>query len=192
MLAALATVAVGAELGEAQTATPEAVSPALCVVAPLTESKLVEIVAAGTPTLPEELPMEDPEAEIDDASRAEVMATVRESVACANANDVLRAYALFTNRYLQERFGGENQDDLGHLLVALTRDNDVADDADQLTLVSVDELRLLDDGRIAASVTTMNVQTTFIDTLILANVNDRWLIDEVLAGEPPISATPTE
>jgi hypothetical protein len=172
--------------------TPEAVSPAFCTVPPLSQSELVDIVAAGTPAPVDELPREATGIEVDDASIAAIEATVRESVACANANAPLRAYALFTDRYLRERFGGENQDDLGHLLAALTRNSDVAKEADQLTLVSIDELRLLDDGRIAASVVTKNARTTFIDTLFFAAAADRWLIDEVIAGDPPLLATPTK
>ena len=191
VLAGIAAMSLGIPLaGAQQPATPEAVSPGLCTVPPLSEAELVDIAAAGTPTPEVELPQEAADGEVDAESIEAIEDTVRESVACANANDPLREFALFTDRYLRERFGGENQDDLGHLLAALTRDSDAAAEADQLTLVSVDELRLLEDGRIAASVKTMNARTTFVDTLIFAAVDDRLLIDEVIAGDPPPAATP--
>src|SRR3954462_14382964 len=96
----------------------------------------------------------------------------------------LSEFALFTDGYLAARFGGDNQDDLGHLLAALTRHPEVATEADRLHLVSVDSVVSLADGRVEATVTTSNSNDKFTDVVVFANVNDVWLIDDVGVGQP--------
>ena len=127
----------------------------------------------------------------DQITAAAVTGLIRESIACANANAPLSEFALFTDGYLAERFGGDNQDDLGHLLAALTRHPDAASEADQLSLVSVDDVVALTDGRVEATVTTANATERFTDVIVFANVDDRWLIDAVALGESNETATPT-
>ncbi|HKG24990.1 MAG TPA: hypothetical protein VKB09_05035, partial [Thermomicrobiales bacterium] len=71
-----------------------------------------------------------------------VTETIRMAVACANANDPLRSYALFTDHYLAERFGQEHPDDLGSLYAALSREPTPADEADLLALVEVRDVTM--------------------------------------------------
>jgi hypothetical protein len=120
---------------------------------------------------------------------AGVLATVRESIACRNANQMLRAYALFTEPMLVSLFGGpatvdpeiraliEQGDDLG----PLPRRQRVA-------LLQVSQVAHRPDGRIGAIVTTGTVDRIFQDYLVFTYdaASSRWLIDEVelLASEP--------
>lgn len=120
---------------------------------------------------------------------ASVTATVRESIACRNANQLLRAYALFTKPLLASLFGGpatvdpeiraliEQGDDLG----PLPRRQRVA-------LLQVSQIVLRPDDRIGAIVTTGTVDRVFQDYLVFTYdaASSRWLIDEavLLASEP--------
>lgn len=120
---------------------------------------------------------------------AGVSLTVRESIACRNANQMLRAYALFTEPMVVSLFGGpatvdpeiraliQQGDDLG----PLPRRQRVA-------LLQVSQIAHRPDGRIGAIVTTGTVDRIFQDYLVFTYdaANSRWLIDEVvlLASEP--------
>lgn len=120
---------------------------------------------------------------------AGVLATVRESIACRNANQMLRAYALFTESMIGSLFGGpatvdpeiraliKQGDDLG----PLPRRQGVA-------LLQVSQIAHRPDGRIGAIVTTGTVDRVFQDYLVFTydSGSSRWLIDQVvlLASEP--------
>lgn len=120
---------------------------------------------------------------------AAVTATVRESIACRNANQMLRAYALFTEPMIGSLFGGpatidpeiraliQQGDDLGPL-----------PKRQRVALLQVSEVGHRPDGRIGAIVTTGTVDRIFQDYLVFAyeSASGRWLIDEVvlLANEP--------
>lgn len=120
---------------------------------------------------------------------AGVLATVRESIACRNANQMLHAYALFTEPMVVSLFGGpatvdpeiramiQQGDDLG----PLPRRQRVA-------LLQVSQIAHRPDGRIGAIVTTGTVERIFQDYLVFTYdaASSRWLIDETepLASEP--------
>lgn len=167
----------------------EIVPPEQCVVQPLSESDLLRF--AASPAANTTVPNVGPDGEEADQATVEaISATIRRSIACANANDPMRAFALFTPRYLHERFSGEGQDDLGHLIAALSRDPAVATSEDQLALVSVADARVLPDTRVAAVVTTGNTDILFVDEVILVWQDDRWLIDQVVLGSATGIGTP--
>lgn len=128
---------------------------------------------------------------VDDAVAAAFAETVRESVACVNANQPLRWFALFTDGYLVRRFGGANADDLGHLIAAATRSPLNAAPDDQLVVIDLTDVRTLADGRVAAVVVTANRNAAFADQITFAEVGGRWLIDEVVEGQSDLAATPT-
>jgi hypothetical protein len=182
LLAIALTIAVSVS-ARAQTlpATPLA---AACTAAPVSINELRSIVAASpiaaTPA---------PAARLDDAAKNAIIAAVDGSIACTNANQPLRALSFFTTRYLAARFSGAGADDLGHLTVAVTRSPSPAAAEDRLALVSVDQFAMLSDGRVSARVTTANRDQTFVDRLIFAKTDGKWLIDEV-ASEAPAPATP--
>jgi hypothetical protein len=167
------TIAQAAEL-------PTTPDPADCTVAPVTIARLEEMAA----TEPEETAPDDFDAvePVSPEIGAEIERTLIEAVACTNANQPLRALALFTDRYLAERFGGEDNPLLGHLEAVTTRSPDVAPPEERLTLVSIDNVR--GGGSVVhATVVTQNRVTTFTDEITFRLVDDRWLIDEVALGE---------
>lgn len=120
---------------------------------------------------------------------AAVMATVRESIACRNANQLLRAYALFTEPMLVSLFGGPATVDPE--IRALIRQGDELGPLprrQRVALLQASQIALRPDGRIGAIVTTGTVDRIFQDYLVFAYdaSSSRWLIDEVilLASEP--------
>lgn len=140
----------------------------------------------GTPAAAFTVPDGDP---VTPEIEAAVAATVRESIACRNANQMLRAYALFTEPMFVSLFGGPATIDpeiraliqQGDELGALPKRQRVA-------LLQLSEVGLRPDGRIGAIVTTGTVDRIFQDYLVFAydSASGRWLIDEVvlLANEP--------
>ena len=105
----------------------------------------------------------------------ELTATVIESVACINANSPLQWLALFSDRYVAERFGPDAPDALGSLQSVLTRSPDPAVPDDQLSIVAVEP----GDSAFSMRVTTANMNETFTDLLEFVWEGGRWLIDRV-------------
>jgi len=174
----------------AQGSLPETVSPDLCTIEPLTELDLVLIVEAATPTPETAINSDQNGSPVDDSTAQEITDLVRLSVACVNANDPMRSFTLLSDGFLQFRFGGDNEDDLGHLLAAITRTPGVAQAGDRLTLESVADIRELAGGQVIATVTTSNAENVFVDTLIFAQITGEWKIDGVMLGEPQSWGTP--
>jgi hypothetical protein len=168
----------------------EVVSPEECTVRPISELDLVAIVEIETPAATVSPVFEATGEPVDDKTAKAITELVLQSVACTNANDPMRAFALFSDRFLLARCGDENQDDLGHLLTALTREPAFASEADRLTLDSVAKLTAFADGRINAVVTTSNSSATFVDTLIFARVADGWLTEDVVLDSTEFTPTP--
>lgn len=175
--------------GKARAAV-EPVDPGLCTVAPLTESDLTQYATASPVATPDLDTADLSETPVSDVLATEITTVVETSVSCANANEPLRALALFTPAYLGIRFGGNNQDDLGHLLAALSRTPAAAVVSERLSLVSVEDVVQLADGRIAATVVTENRDNRFTDTLILMSIDGSWKIDAVILGTPNPIGTP--
>jgi len=120
---------------------------------------------------------------------AGVLATVRESIACRNANQMLRAYALFREPMLVSLFGGPATVDPE--IRALIRQGDELDPLprrQRVALLQASQIAHRPDGRIGVIVTTGTVDRIFQDYLILTYdaASRRWLIDEavLLASEP--------
>lgn len=118
-----------------------------------------------------------------------VVATVRESIACRNANQMLRAYALFTEPMLISLFGGPATVDPE--IRALIRQGDELGPLprrQRVALLQVSQIAHRPDGRIGAIVTTGTADRVFQDYLVFTYDagTGRWLIDEVvlLASEP--------
>ncbi|MCC6792589.1 MAG: hypothetical protein IT336_12940 [Thermomicrobiales bacterium] len=187
---ALATLLSNQLPANAQSDFGTVIGPERCTVEPLTEEELVDIVAAADPNSATPTWTGGNSLALADDGRNAIVATITMSIACANANDPLRAYALFTDRYLQTRFTGAGADDLGHLLAALTRPSNPAADADMLTLISMDQFLEWEDGRVSVVVVTANADLIFTDTLYLVERDGQWLIDEAIASNPAVPATP--
>jgi hypothetical protein len=163
-------------------ATPEA---SACTIAPITIEHLQNLAAMGaSPVASPALDTTPSPADIDGITQ-----TIEESVACTNANQPLRALALFSDRYLAARFSGAGADDLGHLTAAVTRSPAPAQPADRLAIVSISAPKTLVDGRVSVIVKTSNSDQEYADVLVFVNVDGRWLIDETHPATPG-GATP--
>ncbi len=190
--AVLLAVAVSIPLHStrAQEATPEAIAadipaPQECEVEPRDMPLLVSVATpapAATPVPVVAAPAEPfvlPTGETPDEATIEaVTATVRESLACRNANDLLRAYALFTPRMLESLFGGPETID-PDVRALISEKQDVVARRGRVALVQMNDLVLLPDGRVGALVLTANAERIFQDYLFFVQDEEsgRWLID---------------
>lgn len=127
------------------------------------------VVAAGEPA--------------DAETVAAVTATVREALACRNAGDYLRAYALFTEQMLVQLFGGPATID-PEIRAAIDVGPRPVPASRRVGLVSLEQVVVLPDGRVGAIVTTANARHVFRDELVFAHdsASGRWLIDGVMGG----------
>jgi len=162
------------------TGTPEMPAPSECTVEPRA-LPLLAADASSTVTPPSTDFTATPpsQTESDPAEPAvvsEVTATVREALACRNAGDFLRAYALVTDEFLLRTFGGAETID-PEVAAAIEAEPVRLRREERLLLVAVSDVRLLADGRVAALVTTSGAGEEWRDYLIFVQQGDRWLID---------------
>lgn len=98
-----------------------------------------------------------------------VGATVWEQIACINAGDLMRAAALWSDDYIRHSLGGLPEE----ALVSLSTPTPLPE-VDRAILQMVDEVRLLDDGRFTAVVTT----TDATSLVVFVESDGRYLIDD--------------
>jgi hypothetical protein len=168
----------------AQDATPTAgvPPPELCQATPPNFEELRAILAdplaspsaVWTPgTMPEGRPA-DPE------TIAGITATLRELVACFNADEVLRAYGLYTDDYLQRIFS--TQDPLTQGVYDALATPDPVDPDERSAILAIEDVRVFDDGTVGANVTIryalIPVPKRFFFTFV--RDGERWLIDGAL------------
>lgn len=165
----------------ASPAEPRTPDPAECRVTPRLFAEL-ERLAAEPPTFDKLIVPPGPGAlqEI----REQVKQTIFESIACVNANDVLRWSALLSDQYVAERFGPAHPDDLGHLEAALTRSPLAAPVADRLSLLAVTDVEITLDWRVVAIVSTENRDEVYLDRVWFRWDGSRWLIDQTEPLDP--------
>lgn len=186
------------ENASAQAGTPEAgfttPDPMDCRIEPRTVEELISFIPTGgstpVPAAASPTPFVAPEGEpADPEAAAGVTETAEELVACINANDFLRVFALFTDDYLQRSIAveGMTEEGLGFLAADLEPRSPEERDA-----VSVRDIRVLPDGRIGAFVIVRNpaAEGGSADFTIFVEEDDRYLIDEVVSLGPGASATP--
>lgn len=172
-------------------AAPEVPDPALCRVAPRPLAdfrKLAQVptaeASAATPA-PFVPPVGTP---ADQVTVAAITGTMRELIACFNAGDPARAYALFTDGALQRQVarGGLAPAAMAELAATPTPLAVAA----RLTLVAVGNVTTLSEVRAGAFVTTTDPAAggTATEYAVFAKVGDRWLIDDLVAVG---TATPT-
>lgn len=162
--------------------TPEAPAPSECTVEPRAlpllaadaSSTVSPAPSTGSTATPPSQTEGDP---AEPAVAAGVTATVRESLACRNAGDFSRAYALVTDHFLLHLFGGAETID-PQVAAALEAEPVRVRRGERLHLVAVSEVRVLADGRVGAVVTTSGAGAEWRDYLIFVQRGDRWLIDQ--------------
>lgn len=180
---ALALALAGASplSARAQDATPTALpvvpDPADCRVGPRTVEE-VEALAAAAPTYDasdeNEAPRfpSIPHQPANDEQAAAIVATARELVACFNAGDEPRAYALFTDEALGRN--GPRRDEFDPSPAPMPRE-------DWISFVGVFYARQFPDGRVGAVVAfDTNQLPTPVEPYfyMFERVGDRWLFDE--------------
>lgn len=116
-----------------------------------------------------------------------INAVVREFVACQNAGELLRAYALYTDAYLARLFQRQGAwDEATYRGLATPTPNEPGMGS---TIVEIRDARRLLDGRVGATVTiaypSIPMPKTFFFTFV--DEGDRWAIDDIL-GEISFSA----
>jgi len=182
----------------AQDATPaagEVIDPAECQVEPRAMEEIQQLVgtageeADATPDAAQAGSMEGEDA--DEATVQAVTHTYRELVACLNAGEFLRVYALYTDDYLRRTLN-DSGIDLEQIQATPAPDRQEA-----TALVSVSDVRQLAGGLIAARVETTSSPegTSSVIQGVLEPVEDRYLIaDETVvdaaAATPATGATP--
>ena len=191
----LAALAIGGTLllgghapALAQEATPLAVDPIECVVAPRTAENVAAIWNAGdyvpdAAIVAGALPSGTPAP--DDVVVA-INATLRQMVACSNANDFARQLALLTDEGTQF-YAPEGEvpvDELTGFFEGLLATPVAV--ADYEVFVPLSDVILLDDGRVGGIEATESGDGVY---LIFAEEDGVWLIDSVVEI-PGSSATP--
>jgi hypothetical protein len=199
VLVGIGSLGVPAAAQDASPVAGEVIDPTACLVAPLTDDEVRTLAAtpvtqadtpevAGSPA-PFATPDGQPAAE---AEVAAVTQTVRELVACLNAADYRRVYALFSEAYLVRTFAEQ-----GAARVEATPEPGTTA---QHALIGIEDVVVLADGRLGAGVETASGAAARPVRLYLVFVQegDRWVIDEETildAAEPgtapPPSGTPT-
>jgi hypothetical protein len=173
---------------KSQPLPPDTPPPELCQTAPRSFDELTAIAATAVVSPPaSRTPGPVPEGTPADAETiAGITATVRELVACFNAGEPLRAYALHTDADLARIFAQQGPLTQAGYEALATPEPLSADE--QAAILAIRGARLLADGSVGATVTLLYpripVPKTFFFTFVQAG--DCWLIAGVL-GETSFS-----
>ena len=153
--------------------------PSECEVVPRPTDELLALAGSPTPRSRTEEPAATPaalqtDAAVDAAVVEEIAATTRELVACLNAGDLRRAYALWTDDLLREGGGIEPEEILA--------EPEALPERERTAFLAVTYVRPLADGRVGAALVIDDPQTSSpadVSFGIFERVGDRWLLDEV-------------
>jgi hypothetical protein len=179
----------------AQTATPAAYpvapDPSECIAEPASPEEIVTFLVtpvaepAGSP-----VPFVRPPGEPADAqTSAEVIATLRQVFACANAGDALRVASFYTDEFVRYFFGGVPAEALLEFLAIPPQP--LPEDQKRI-IIRFGEVQLLPDGRAGVVIVLdepEDPRTEEPDYAILERVEGRWLVDE-LHEDAGVEGTP--
>jgi plastocyanin len=174
---------------DASPAAGEVIDPAECQVEPRTTEELEQLVGAAnegteaTPGAAEAGSMEGEDA--DEATVQAVTQTYRELVACLNAGEFLRVYALYTDDYLRRTLADSGIDP------AQFQATPAPEQRETTTLVGVSEVRQIAGGQVTARVETTSSPEGAASVIqsVLEPVEDRLLIADETVVEAA-TATP--
>jgi copper transport protein len=163
----------------------DAPTPEECVVPPRTLDEIAALAELPPPAEPPNA-TETGGRPADKATLAAIEATAREVVACGNAGDILRRLALYSDERLRFTYpDGPNRP-----LRAIAAEPLPLAPLDRIALVAVEDVRVLDDGRVAARVIVDNpanhshdpnapvTATREAARLIFVEEAGRWRVDE--------------
>ena len=176
---ALLTLTLLAHSTAAAVEFPITPDPVDCDAEPIPVETLIEradadIGTAATPQSPQ--PIDGP---MEEGLITTLTDTLVASVACANANQMLKALSYFTEDYLLHRISDEPAVTLGHLQAASTRKPDVAAVDDRLTIEAVTGVGFAG-GRAQIEVTWTNGGEPEVVQLIFVRTADDWKVDYVV------------
>lgn len=128
---------------------------------------------------------------LTDDEQAETMQAVRTIVACLNTGEPKDVYAVFTPRYLAALFTGPHPayQPAFEQMIGENRVNP-AQTQPAFMLKNVRDGLMLEDERIVVTVDLQGHDETWHDRLVLARAGNHWLIDEVVAFDPPLPTPP--
>jgi hypothetical protein len=129
-------------------------------------------------------PVASPSAADAGIDEAEIEAAVEVIVACMNTGEPQLMFAIYTDRFLASRYADPTTTYLPEFEQRLAEN--VPEPANQFVLQGVSEITPLDDGRVSVKVALVSGATTFDDTLVLANQDGTWLIDEIASLDPEV------
>lgn len=134
----------------------------------------------ATPVAELSTPAATPATEI--LTEEEAIEILEQYVACTNTGDPTLVWAMFTPRWFSVEFADSEE----HYLPAFEYEiaNGESGVVDPLILENVDEIELMEDGRVAVTATFRSADLQWTDQLILANIEGQWLIDEVVLVSP--------
>lgn len=184
---------------EAQDATPPVgvgvAGAEACQVDPRSPDFILAL--AGTPTAgrvtsaASPTPFATPDGKAADAEIVEgITATMQEAVACFNAADLRRAFALFSDDYFRRLIP---EGPTGEVFTGFLTDAPAP--VTRIGLHAIQDVRVLADGRVGALVTLIDPDAPTPDDadrrfVVFVMVGDRWLIDEVIDLEAVGTPTP--
>jgi hypothetical protein len=160
---------------------PQTPDAAACVAEPLTVDEVSAVLAAAPATPAVATPDAfDAQGTPADAETADaVKATLLQVFACANAGDPLRFASLYSEPFLRDFFGGVPQADLEAFLGMPPQPLP----AEQRRIIrGIGDVERLPDGRARVVIILDepdDPRTEEPDTVILRQVDGRWLVDEI-------------
>ena len=177
----------------AQSATPAAYpvapDPSECKVRPASPEEISTILGtkvpepAASPT-PFVIPPAKP---ANTETSTEVIATLRQLFACANAGDALRVASFYTDDFVRDFFGGVPTGDLMEFLSVPPQPLPAAQ---KRNIIRFERVQILPDGRAGVVIVLDELDDPRIeepDFAILEQVEGRWLVDEI--HEDPVAAS---
>ena len=176
---------VAADTTMAQTGTPPAFpsgpEPSECTIEPAPIAEIAAIVATPVAKPTDRATPVNPStgSTADQETSTEVVETLRQVFACANAGDPLRVASLYTDDFLRDFFGGVPREDLLDFLA--TPPQPLPEDEKRI-IVRLGEVQLLPDGRAGVLIVLDepdDPRTEEPDYAILKHVEGRWLVDEI-------------
>lgn len=190
LLSVFAIDAVTAQIAT-PAAYPGAPDPSECIVVPAAIEEIEAIVgipAAGPVGTPASFVIPDGEP-ADAETSAEVVATLRQVFACANAGDLLRVASLYTDDFVRDFFDGVPREDLLEFLAVPPQP---LPEDQQRIIIRFGEIQLLPDGRAGVVIVLdepEDPRTEEPDYAILERAEGRWLVDEI-HEDGGVAATP--
>jgi len=174
--------------------TAEAPNPEECTVEPRLVDEILTLLGEATPeaSAPDSAATPLSGEPVSEDLEEAVTDTAREYIACSNADDYLRLFALMSDRFLAQTLTEAGLSDANDIQ-RFDREPVPLPEAERTLLIGVSDIRQLDDGRIAAIVAgddpTSSAPARY-PTFLFVEVGDRWVVDGIIEDPASIEGTP--